>query len=71
MMQPMFIGFETEYKLLKFMEEIQEEDYDLVDENILSQRTGTLKENVGVQNANSKTSIKISEEYDEENQLIS
>jgi hypothetical protein len=67
----MFIGFETEYKLLKFMEEIQEEDYDLVDENILSQRTGTLKENVGVQNANSKTSIKISEEYDEENQLIS
>ena len=70
-MQPMFIGFETEYKLLKFMEEIQEEDYDLVDENILSQRTGTLKENVGVQNANSKTSIKISEEYDEENQLIS
>ena len=70
-MQPMFIGFETEFKLLKFMEEIQEEDYDLVDENILSQRTGTLKENVGVQNANSKTSIKISEEYDEENQLIS
>ena len=33
-MQPMFIGFETEFKLLKFMEEIQEEDYDLVDENL-------------------------------------
>ena len=47
-MQPMFIGFETEYKLLKFMEEIQEEDYELVDENLLSQRIGTPKENVGV-----------------------
>ena len=49
MMQPIFIGFETEYKLLKFMEEIQDEEYDFIEDNFgISQRLGTLKGNVGV-----------------------
>ena len=34
MMQPMFLSFETEYKLLKFIEENNVYEYDLVDDNL-------------------------------------
>ena len=41
MMQPMLFGFETEYKLIKFMDNIQGDPYDLIEPNFASQDNTT------------------------------
>ena len=33
-MQPMYLTFETEYKLLKFIEENIEDEYDIIEGNL-------------------------------------